>query len=226
MTVDRFDGHEAGPADADASVVFLHGLGADCYDFAPIVDELAPLLRGARVRFVFPNAPVRPVTLNNGFRMRAWYDIAALDFDERSQDEAGIRESVALARALCAREEARGVPAGRIVVGGFSQGGAVAILAGVSAPRRLAGVIALSTYLLFPGRLLSEVSGAARGTPFFMAHGPADPIVPLAGGEHARDRLREAGFPVEWRTYPMPHAVHPDEIGDMGRFLAGVLAPE
>ncbi len=224
MTPERFDGHEAGPADADASVVFLHGLGADCYDFAPIVDELAPLLAPARVRFVFPNAPVRPVTLNNGFRMRAWYDIASLDFDERSQDEAAIEASVELAHALCAREEARGVPAGRVVLGGFSQGGAVALLAGVGAPRRLAGVVALSTYLLYPGRLAARVSEAARGTPFFMAHGPADPIVPIAGGEFARDRLREAGFPVEWKTYPMPHAVHPAEIVDLGRFVAGALS--
>ena len=189
MNEERFDGYETGPDDADAAVIWLHGLGADCYDFAPVVPELG-LPDELKVRFVFPNAPRRPVTLNGGSRMRAWYDIRQLDFDKRSSDETGARESLGIVAGLIAR------------------------------PGRLAGAVALSTYLLLGDRIDAERSAANRGLPFFMAHGMSDPVVPLPAGTDARDRLVAWGHPVEWRTYPMPHAVHPHEIEDVGRFLA------
>ncbi len=227
MDTARFDGFETGPADATAAVIWLHGLGADCYDFSPIVPELG-LHATARVRFVFPNAPIRPVTLNNGMRMRAWYDIRSLDFDERAQDSAGIAASVDLVRGLIARESSRGVDARRLVLAGFSQGGAIAALAAVSHPERLAGLVALSTYPLAPGGPGKpgpyEPSPAAEGLPCFVAHGPADPVVPIAGGELLVTRLTEAGCDVVWRTYPVPHAVHPQEIEDTGAFLRRLLA--
>ncbi len=233
MDSERFDGFETGPADANAAVIWLHGLGADCYDFSPIVPELG-LHASARVRFVFPNAPIRPVTLNNGMRMRAWYDILSLDFDERAQDAEGIATSVELVRGLVARESARGVDARRIVLAGFSQGGAIAALAAVSHPERLAGLVALSTYPLAPEPGRGEPGRgeprpydptlAAAGLPCFVAHGPADPIVPIAGGQLLATRLAEAGCEVTWRTYPVPHAVHPQEIEDTGAFLQRLLA--
>ncbi|HNX20611.1 MAG TPA: carboxylesterase [Acidobacteriota bacterium] len=219
MNEERFDGYETGPEDADAAVIWLHGLGADCYDFAPIVPELG-LPDELKIRFVFPNAPRRPVTLNGGSRMRAWYDIRQLDFDKRSSDETGARESLGIVAGLIARENARGVRTERIVVAGFSQGGAISILTGLLHPGRLAGAVALSTYLLLGDRIDAERSAANRGLPFFMAHGMSDPVVPLPAGTDARDRLVAWGHPVEWRTYPMPHAVHPHEIEDVGRFLA------
>ncbi len=219
----RFDGHETGPKDASAAVIWLHGLGADAYDFAPIAVELG-LPRDLKIRFVFPNAPRRPVTLNGGAVMRAWYDIASLDAADRSFDEPGIEASRRLVAGLVEREEQRGVAAERIVLAGFSQGGAIALHAALRFPRPLAGVVALSAYLLIPDRLDAELSPANRGLPIFMAHGPADPIVPLAGARQSRDRLQAAGLQVQWRTYPVPHAVHPDEIADVGRFLTGRLS--
>lgn len=221
---DRFDGHEAGPAEARSAVIWLHGLGADAYDFAPIVPELG-LADDLAVRFVFPNAPRRPVTLNNGFVMRAWYDLRNLDMDARSHDEDGIAASLDLVRGLVRREAERGVPARRVVLAGFSQGGAIATLAGLTHAERLAGVVALSTYLLLPHKVDGLRTAANRDLPFFVAHGTTDPVVPAVAGQALRDRLAAAGQPVEWRTYPMPHAVHPQEIADVGHFLAAVLAP-
>lgn len=215
----RPDAVEVGPPDAAASVIWLHGLGADGWDFYPIVPELG-LPAGLLVRFVFPHAPHRAVTLNGGMTMRAWYDIAALDLDARSHDAAGIRASEALVRGFVEREIARGVAPGRIVLAGFSQGGALAIHAALRAPWRLAGAIALSCYLLLPDELEGTRSEAGAGLPFFMAHGTADPVVPYAAGELARDALRAAGYPVEWKSYPIPHGVSPQEIADVGGWLA------
>jgi phospholipase/carboxylesterase len=223
MEQTRFDGHETGPGDANAAVIWLHGLGADCYDFAPIVPELG-LSRGLSVRFVFPNAPIRPITLNGGMRMRGWYDITSLEFDERRQDDRGIAASVGTVRGLVDREVARGVDPRRIALCGFSQGGAIAVQAALTHAAPLAGVVALSTYLLYPASAASGAGGAGHGLPFFVAHGTADPIVPFRAGEFLRDRIAAAGYPVEWHTYPVPHAVHPDEIAHVGQFLGARLA--
>jgi phospholipase/carboxylesterase len=205
----------------DASVIWLHGLGADGSDFVPLVDAL-PLPAGLGVRFVFPHAPVRPVTINAGLRMRAWYDIVAADFTARV-DLAGLRESQRQLDALVARECQRGIVPECIVVAGFSQGGAVALHAGLRYPDRLAAVIALSTYLADPESLAAEASAANRRVPMFMAHGSEDPLVRVEWGEASRRLLEARGYPVEWHTYPMPHAVVPEEIAAIGAFLGRVL---
>ncbi|MBP7149643.1 MAG: alpha/beta fold hydrolase, partial [Acidobacteria bacterium] len=166
---------ESGPADATAVVVWLHGLGADGWDFYPVVPELG-LPAAAKVRFVFPHAEPRPVTLNNGFVMRAWYDIRALDLADRSHDERGIRESAEQIAALIAAEEARGVPPGRIVLAGFSQGAAMALHVGLRHPRRLRGIVALSSYLLLAPTVAAETSPANAGQEIFQAHGTADDV--------------------------------------------------
>lgn len=207
-----------GPDDAPRVVIWLHGLGADGYDFHPIVPELG-LPAESPVRFVFPHAPPRPVTLNGGMVMRAWYDIAELSLEARSQDEEGIRASAAQVNALIEREEARGVASEDIVLAGFSQGGALATYTALRYPRRLAGLVALSCYMLMPEALADEASDANRQLPVLMAHGVSDPVVPLMAGEHARDALRGAGYPVEWETYPVPHAVHMAEITRVGAWL-------
>lgn len=211
---------ELGAADAEASVILLHGLGADGHDFAPIVPELG---LGGKVRFVFPHAPHRPVTINGGYVMRAWYDLTGTSFDAH-EDEAGIRASSQQVEALIAREVERGVPAARIVLAGFSQGGAIALHAGLRHAQALAGILALSTYLPLRARLAAEASAAGREVPILMCHGTEDPVVPLALGEGSARLLSEAGYPVEWRTYPMPHSVCPEEIADIAGWLAGVLA--
>jgi phospholipase/carboxylesterase len=208
-------------ARADSAVVLMHGLGADGHDFESIVPELG-LEPERAVRFVFPHAPVRPVTINQGFRMRAWYDI--LGFDGRAgEDEDGIRASAAAIRGLVEREKGRGVPAERIVLAGFSQGGAMALHAALREPERLAGVVALSTYLPLAARLPAEAHPANAATPVFMAHGRFDDIVPLALGERSRDLLLSRGYDVEWHTYPMPHSVSPEEIAHLGDWLQRVL---
>jgi phospholipase/carboxylesterase len=204
-------------ADPAYSVVWLHGLGADGHDFAPIVPELvAP--EWPALRFVFPHAPVRPVTVNGGMPMRAWYDIADFDLHAR-QDEAGMRASVAAAGALIARENARGVPDERIVLAGFSQGGAIALAAGLRHPRRLAGIVALSTYLVLGDSLEAERSAANVATPIFQAHGTFDPVVAPPRGAAAHERLEALGCAVDWHTYPMAHAVCAQEIGDLRHWL-------
>jgi len=206
---------------AGASVIWLHGLGADGNDFVPIVPELG-LPPSKPVRFIFPHAPVRPVTINNGFRMRAWYDIAAADLTNRA-DLAGVRESQALIEALVAREKSRGVPAARIVLAGFSQGGAIALYTGVRHVERLGGIIALSTYLAAADKLASEATAANRGLPIFMAHGTADPVVRPEWGEASRRALEAAGYPVEWHLYGMPHSVCMDEVVAIGDWLRRAL---
>lgn len=206
---------------ADASVVLMHGLGADGHDFEPVVGELS-LLPPHAVRWVFPHAPLRRVTINAGQRMRAWYDIVAID-RRAPEDEAGLRESAAAVSALVERERARGVPAERIVLAGFSQGGAVALHTALRAPERLAGVVGLSTYLPLVGRLAAEAAPANRATPVFLAHGTRDLVVPLALGQDTRDALRAQGQDVEWHTYPMAHSVSAEEIAQLRSFLVRVL---
>jgi phospholipase/carboxylesterase len=208
-----------------AAVIWMHGLGADGRDFVPIVHEL-DLDAAPAVRFVFPHAPIRPVTINGGALMRAWYDVSFGDLEGRSRraDEAGLRESRDQIIALIEREVARGVEARNIVLAGFSQGGAVALETGLRHPQRLAGVLALSTYLPLANTLPREASAANRETPIFMAHGLYDPVVPYAVGAESGRLLVELGYPVEWHEYPMPHSVCPQEIEDIGAWLRRVLA--
>lgn len=204
------------------TVLWLHGLGADGNDFAPIVPQLVRPHWPA-IRFVFPHAPVRAVTINNGMRMRAWYDIVDMDLARRA-DESGVDESVAQVDALIAREAQRGVPASRIVLAGFSQGGAVALAAGLRRTEPLAGLVALSTYLPMAARLLGEVTPAAPRQPVFMAHGTHDPVVPFGAGQRSAEALRGLGLDVVWHAYPMPHSVCPEEIAELGDWLESRLA--
>lgn len=205
-----------------AGVIWLHGLGADGHDFVPIVPELRLPARPA-VRFVFPHAPVRPVTINGGMRMRAWYDIVSLS-EAGPPDEAGIRESAALLERRIRREVDLGVPAGRIVVAGFSQGGAIALHGALRHTERLAGVLALSTYLPLHQRLDAEAAPANRDTPILMCHGRDDPVLPMALGVMSRDWLRARGYPVEWKEYPMQHQVCMEEMADISAWLQARLA--
>ena len=204
-----------------ASVIWLHGLGADGRDFVPIVPELR-LPSDLAVRFVFPHAPHRPVTINRGSVMRAWYDIAETEFG-RQEDEAGIRESEQTVRGLIQRETERGIASERIVLAGFSQGGAVALHTGLRLPQRLAGILALSTYLPLADTLKAEAHPANDDVPIFMAHGTDDPIIPLALGESSADLLTRRGAKLEWRTYEMEHSVCLDEILDIADWLTRVL---
>jgi phospholipase/carboxylesterase len=199
-----------------ASVIWLHGLGADGHDFEPIVPELE-LARP--VRFVFPHAPVRPVTLNQGMRMRAWYDI--LQLGGGPEDEAGIRASQKLLEAMIVEEKKRG--ARTIVLAGFSQGGAIVLQTALRHAERLAGVLALSTYLPLNATLEAERSPANRDLPIFMAHGQYDDIIPLARAEQSRRILERLGYRVQWHAYPMPHSVCPEEIAEISAFLRSVL---
>ena len=203
------------------SVIWLHGLGADGHDFEPIVPELR-LPAELPLRFVFPHAPVRPVTINGGMEMRAWYDIVSLDAEGRA-DAAGVRESTAILEELIAREIERGISADKIVIAGFSMGGAIAINTALHTKETLAGMLALSTYLPLPGEV--EGSGGDRGLPVFMAHGSFDPMLPMQWGQKSAERLQEAGFTVEWHDYPMAHAVCPDEIRDITEWLAKIYGP-
>lgn len=206
---------------ARASVIWLHGLGADGHDFVPIVGELG-LPKDAAVRFIFPHAPVRPVTLNGGMPMRAWYDIISLDRSGKI-DEPGIRESEARVRELVAEERKSGIEPSRLVLAGFSQGGAIALQTSLRYPDRLAGVMALSTYLPLADALTREGSPANRNTPILMCHGQFDTMLPLELGEWSRDRLIALGHTPEWHAYPMAHEVCMDEIERIGTWLAEVL---
>ena len=205
-----------------ASLIVLHGLGADGNDFVPICEELELAAVGP-VRFVFPHAPVRSVTINGGYRMRAWYDILGTDLVRR-EDEAGLRESIGLVEALIANEKARGVPASRIVLAGFSQGCAMTLLTGLRHAERLAGLVGLSGYLPLADTTAAERSAANRGTPVFLVHGTADPVIPLARARASRDALLALGQPVEWHEYPIEHTVSPEEIADLNAFLLRVLS--
>lgn len=209
-------------ADPRYTIIWLHGLGADGNDFAPIVPELVDPAWPA-LRFVFPHAPVRPVTINNGMSMRAWYDITGFDLTAR-QDEAGVRSSISAVETLIAREQARGVPSERIVLAGFSQGGAIALAAGLRHAEKLAGVVALSTYMPIHTMFAAERSAANADTPIFWGHGSADPVVALQRGTDSRDQLQSLGYAVDWHTYPMAHAVCADEISDLRLWLTQQLA--
>jgi len=199
------------------SVIWLHGLGADGNDFAPIVPELVSPAWPA-LRFVFPHAPVRPVTVNGGMPMRAWYDIVGVDLISR-QDETGMRASIASVDALIAQENARGVATGNIILAGFSQGGAIALAAGLRHAEALAGIVALSTYLPLQDAFATERNAANGPTPVFWGHGTADPIVPLTRGVNSRDLLQSLGYAVSWHTYPMPHSVCAEEVADLRQWM-------
>jgi phospholipase/carboxylesterase len=205
-----------------AAVIVMHGLGADGNDFVPIANEL-DLSAAGPVRFVFPNAPVIPVTINGGYQMPAWYDIVMSDLGKR-EDEAGLRRSQAAIEALIANEKARGIAAGRIVVAGFSQGCAMALMTGLRHTERLAGIVGLSGYLPIAATTAAERHAANHETPVFLAHGLQDPVVPLARAQQSRDALAALGHPVEWHEYPMAHSVCMEEIADLNRFLLRVLA--
>ena len=212
---------ETGPQPV-AAILVMHGLGADGNDFVPIAREL-DLAEVGPVRFVFPHAPVIPVTINNGYRMRAWYDILGLGGGSR-EDEAGLRRSMAEIEDLLQREKERGMPADRIVLAGFSQGCAMALMTGVRHKARLAGIAGMSGYLPLAQTTAAERSDANALTPIFMGHGRHDDVVDIARGEASRDALRALGYEVEWHDYPMPHSVCMEEIADLGRWLVKVLA--
>jgi phospholipase/carboxylesterase len=203
------------------AVIWMHGLGADGHDFVDLVPALG--LRDTPVRFVFPHAPMMAVTINRGMVMRAWYDVRD-DVGVRREDEDGVRASQARIEALIAREKARGVDADRLVLAGFSQGGAMALHTGLRHSERLAGVMALSCFLPLADRLAAEASPADRDVPIFMAHGTHDPLIPLTRAVQARDRLLSLGYRVEWRQYPMPHSVCDAEVLDIADWLKRILA--
>jgi phospholipase/carboxylesterase len=211
---------ETAPAPT-AAVIWMHGLGADGHDFEPIVPELRLGPRPA-IRFVFPHAPLRPVTINQGHVMRAWYDIRALA-GVRREDEAGVRQSARQIESLIARERQRGIPAERLVLAGFSQGGAMALHTGLRHAERLAGVMALSCYLPLASTLEAEAAPANRAVPIFWAHGVHDPMIPLALAEQSREQLAALGYPIEWHQYAMPHSVSAEEIAEIARWLGRVL---
>jgi phospholipase/carboxylesterase len=206
---------ETGPR-PQAVVIWLHGLGADGHDFEPIVPELE---LQQPVRFVFPHAPVRPVTINQGMRMRAWYDI--FQFGGGPEDASGVRASQALLEELVAAEKKRGMS--KIVLAGFSQGGAIVLHTALRHPERLAGVLALSTYVPLSAMLAAERAAANADLPIFMAHGQYDDVIPLARAEQSRRLLEGLGYPVSWHAYPMPHSVCAEEIAHISSFLGAIL---
>lgn len=212
---------ETGPQPG-ATIIVLHGLGADGNDFVPIARELDLDAAGA-VRFVFPHAPVIPVTINNGYRMRAWYEILGRERGS-AEDEAGLRRSMAAVEQLLEREKQRGMPAARIVLAGFSQGCAMALMTGLRHKERLAGIVGMSGYLPLAPSTGAERSDANALTPIFMGHGQQDPVVVIERGAASRDALRALGYEVEWHEYAMPHSVCMEEIEDLGRWLNRVLA--
>jgi phospholipase/carboxylesterase len=207
---------------ARSSVIWMHGLGADARDFEPIVPELnLPTELG--IRFVFPNAPIRPVTVNGGMRMRAWYDVLTMDLPRR-EDPDGVRASERAINALLERETQRGVPADRIVLAGFSQGGAMALHTGLRYPDRLAGILALSCYIPLASTLSGERRPANQQTPIFMAHGDYDAVIPMRYGQQGAELLENLGYRVEWQDYGMGHEVCWEEIRDVANWLGRVLA--
>ena len=211
---------ETGPSPRVA-VIWMHGLGADGHDFEPIVPEL-DLPDGLAVRFVFPHAPMRPVTINRGAVMRAWYDVTGLG-GVRREDEQGVRQSQRDIEALIEREKKRGLSGGQILLAGFSQGGAMALQTGLRHPERLAGLVVLSSFLPLEDTVATEASSANRDVPIFMAHGAHDPLIPLSRGHESRDRLLALGYRIEWHEYPMPHSVCAEEIADLSAWLREAL---
>ncbi|HEY9030401.1 MAG TPA: alpha/beta fold hydrolase [Kangiella sp.] len=205
-----------------ATVIWLHGLGADGHDFESIVPELKiPAELG--VKFIFPHAPVIPVTINGGYQMRAWYDIRNADLSQR-EDEAGVRQSAQQVEQLIQREIEQGIPADKIILAGFSQGGAIALHLATRLDKKLAGIVALSTYLTVPDKLADEKTDTNRDTTIFMAHGLQDPVVPIQRGQYSAKVLEDNGFKVQWSDYPMPHAVCLEEIQALGSYIESVLS--
>ena len=204
-------------AEPKGSVIWMHGLGADCWDFVPIVKELN-LPEALPLRFIFPQAPIRPITINGGHEMPGWYDIAMNEL-ERKPDEAGIRESQAAIDALVEREIARGIDADKIILAGFSQGGAIALQAGLRSKHALGGILALSTYLTLGDSLAREKSIANANIPILMVHGTQDPVVPLTLAKSSRDALAANGYKVDWQEYPMPHSVCAEEVEAIGTWI-------
>ena len=198
------------------SIIWMHGLGANADDFFPLVPELK---LSSAVRFVFPNAPIRPITINNGYAMRGWYDILSLDRLDQKQDEAGLLESKAAIEALIQKENARGIPCERIFLAGFSQGCAMALLTGLRYPEKLAGIIALSGYLPLHQQMPEKAAQANKKTPIFWAHGDFDPVVPLAMAQMSRELLNSMGYPIEWHQYPMEHQVCMEEVQAISAFI-------
>jgi phospholipase/carboxylesterase len=221
MTLEAIE-HETAPSPR-AAVIILHGLGADGNDFVPVAHELELAAVGP-VRYVFPHAPTRPVTINGGYVMRAWYDILGLDARELREDEPGLRESQRLVEALIEREKERGIAAARIVLAGFSQGCAMTLMTGLRYRERLAGLVGLSGYLPLAATTVAERHESNRDVPIFLAHGTADPVIPIARGRQSRDALAAMGHAVEWHEYAMPHSVCAAEIVDLNRWLLRVLA--
>ena len=210
---------EVGPSgDASAAVIWLHGLGADGHDFEPVVPQLG---LPPSVRFIFPHAPTRPVTINGGHVMRAWYDL--VDANPDNEDEAGIRASGKLVRALVRRENERGVPHARIVLAGFSQGGAMTLFTGLRYPEKLAGMLVLSAYLPLASKTRAELQNENLGVPIFMAHGTYDPMLPVAFGRASKEALVEWGAKLDWREYPMEHSVHPQELAEIASWLKATI---
>ncbi len=209
------------PEPADAAVIWLHGLGADGHDFEPIVPHLG-VHNTRHIRFVFPHAPQIPVTINGGYVMRAWYDVVDADLRRRA-DEKGVRGSEQILRDYVAQELTQGIDSKRIVVAGFSQGGAIALHMGLRYPNPLAGILALSTYLPLPEAVAAQCHASNAAVPIFLAHGQYDPVIPFQAGENSRAQLESLGYSVEWHSYPMPHAVCPDEIMDIAVWLSAVL---
>ncbi len=201
------------------TILWLHGLGADGNDFVPLIPELIrpgwPALR-----FVFPHAPVRKITINNGYAMRAWYDIISLDFSQKREDDAGVLQSIEQVNELIAREHQRGIAASNVLLAGFSQGGAIALAAGLRRTHAVAGIIALSTYLPMAESIAEQITPTGRRTPIFMAHGSQDNVVPIAAGKHSLARLQQLQVDVQWHDYPMPHSLCAEEVVDLANWLA------
>jgi phospholipase/carboxylesterase len=200
------------------TIIWMHGLGADGHDFEPVVQ----MLNLPHIKFILPHAPYRPVTLNNGYEMRAWYDISGLQPDS-PQDEAGIKEMQVTINAMIESEISKGIPSSRIVLAGFSQGGAMALYTATRFQQPLAGVLALSTYLPLKNNLVKEQHPANRQTPIWMAHGRADTVITLATAEASKEELKTAGYSLEWHEYAMAHSVCEQEINDIRSFLLRVL---
>ena len=201
----------------DAAIIWLHGLGADGHDFVPIIQQLE-LPDSAKIRFIFPHAPVRPVSINQGVEMRAWYDLYGLTA-EAEEDQYGIKQMSQNIASLCDAQIDSGIAAERLILAGFSQGGAMTLHTGLRYPEKLAGILALSTYLCLPSSLANEISPHAQGLPVFMAHGLYDDVLPLELGEHSMQLITAQGVPVEWHSYPMPHSVSVEEIQDIRSWL-------
>jgi phospholipase/carboxylesterase len=210
------------PSAANSAVIWMHGLGADGNDFVPIVPELN-LPKNHGVRFVFPNAPTMPVTINGGYVMRAWYDIVGSNLEDRA-DEAGVRRSQAAINEVIADQRAQGIPSERIVLAGFSQGGVIALQTGLRFPEKLGGIMALSTYLACANTLGTEGTLANKDIPLFYAHGSVDPVIPISLAKQSKAKLETHGYKIEWHEYGMPHSVCAEEVDDIAAFLKRVLA--